>query len=558
MMRFLMMCLSVVMMLATHAQAQDRPDYDVFGAWPVLYEGRLKTMDSTARSVFYDIAQTDSVDGVSAIEWLTNTVFDPSWSVSRPFIKAPVKKGALDLPERSGNRYSLNEIMKALGPYEDIIMALEQRNPATYSSGQKDLMSLYRAVTLYNQVIQSFSMVLPLANAQGDDLTYRQGGGSDTQRFLIAQGGQDNRLLRFIPNPDHPHQTHMTLWEQYAADDNHPMINTLEDMAIAWNIGDIEAWNNHATAIKSELYNDDSVHPLALQLEYLYASMDLVFWAMILYMAVLGMFFVKPLNPMMVYVCGSAFVVHVVAIMLRTYILSRPPTGTLYETLLFGALIVGGLGLFLGWKAKGTYQSVMVGSSIVAAFLLFVSRGFVEGDSLNVLVAVLNTNFWLSTHVTCVIIGYALCLMVAMGGHMVLWNDSEKIKTLLMPLSVAALLFTSVGTLLGGIWADQSWGRFWGWDPKENGALLIVIWLTWVIHGRISKHFQGGLYFAMLSLTTIMVAVTWFGVNLLGVGLHSYGFISGIAFGLGAFCGAQIIVVMLLYYRYKKLCSIPS
>ena len=124
----------------------------------------------------------------------------------------------------------------------------------------------------------------------------------------------------------------------------------------------------------------------------------------------------------------------------------------------------------------------------------------------------------------------------------------------MMILAICALLFTSVGTLLGGIWADQSWGRFWGWDPKENGALLIVLWLIWVLHGRLSGHFKLRGFATALALTNIMVALTWFGVNLLGVGLHSYGFISGIAYGLGGFIIAQITVVAGLYfYNWKNV-----
>jgi ABC-type transport system involved in cytochrome c biogenesis permease subunit len=192
--------------------------------------------------------------------------------------------------------------------------------------------------------------------------------------------------------------------------------------------------------------------------------------------------------------------------------------------------------------------------ALTSAFLLFVSRGFIQGDSLNVLAAVLNTNFWLSTHVTTIIVGYGFCVMAAVVAHALLINDRLPIKSLALPLSLAALLFTSVGTLLGGIWADQSWGRFWGWDPKENGALLIILWLAWIMHGRISGHFQNRAFYAMLALTNITVAVTWFGVNLLGIGLHSYGFISGIAWGLCLFIVAQLAVVAVLYYlpRVRK------
>ena len=90
------------------------------------------------------------------------------------------------------------------------------------------------------------------------------------------------------------------------------------------------------------------------------------------------------------------------------------------------------------------------------------------------------------------------------------------------------LLFSVVGTILGGVWANDSWGRFWGWDPKENGALMIVLYELVILHAR-----MGGLIkdFGIAVLSVIggaIVAFSWFHVNQLGVGLHSYGFTEGV------------------------------
>src|SRR5438445_5825722 len=87
-----------------------------------------------------------------------------------------------------------------------------------------------------------------------------------------------------------------------------------------------------------------------------------------------------------------------------------------------------------------------------------------------------------------------------------------------------ATLLSFVGTVLGGIWADQSWGRFWGWDPKENGAVMIVIWNALILHARwggIVKH--GGM--AVLGILGNMItAWSWFATSKLSVGLHADGF----------------------------------
>jgi hypothetical protein len=105
------------------------------------------------------------------------------------------------------------------------------------------------------------------------------------------------------------------------------------------------------------------------------------------------------------------------------------------------------------------------------------------------------------------------------------------------------MLFSFVGTVLGGIWADQSWGRFWGWDPKENGALLIVLWNALILHAR-----WGGMVkqrgMAVLAVVgNIITSWSWFGVNMLGVGLHSYGFMAGAREVLLGFVASQLVIV---------------
>ena len=87
-----------------------------------------------------------------------------------------------------------------------------------------------------------------------------------------------------------------------------------------------------------------------------------------------------------------------------------------------------------------------------------------------------------------------------------------------------ATLFSFVGTVLGGIWADQSWGRFWGWDPKENGALLIVLWNAIILHARWGGLMRERGIMNLAVFGNIVTSFSWFGVNMLGIGLHSYGF----------------------------------
>ena len=107
-----------------------------------------------------------------------------------------------------------------------------------------------------------------------------------------------------------------------------------------------------------------------------------------------------------------------------------------------------------------------------------------------------------------------------------------------------AMLFSFVGTVLGGIWADQSWGRFWGFDPKENGALLIVIWNAIILHARWGGFIRERGLMNMAMFGNIVTSFSWFGVNMLGAGLHSYGFMDHAPFWLEAFDVYQLALIV--------------
>jgi ABC-type transport system involved in cytochrome c biogenesis permease subunit len=176
-----------------------------------------------------------------------------------------------------------------------------------------------------------------------------------------------------------------------------------------------------------------------------------------------------------------------------------------------------------------------------------------DGDTFRVLQAVLDTQFWLATHVVCITLGYSTTLLAGALGVLYLvavgllgrFDQSQRLQLVRMTYGTLcfAIFFSFVGTVLGGLWADDSWGRFWGWDPKENGALIIVLWNALVLHARWGRMVgPGGL--AMLAVGgNIVTAWSWFGVNELGVGLHSYGFSDGTTFWLLMFVLSQLAII---------------
>jgi ABC-type transport system involved in cytochrome c biogenesis permease subunit len=175
-------------------------------------------------------------------------------------------------------------------------------------------------------------------------------------------------------------------------------------------------------------------------------------------------------------------------------------------------------------------------------------------DSLELLQAVLITNFWLATHVPMINAGYAASLVAALVsmvyfvqrlvGKITAGDDDARFLTRMAYGFLGAGLFLSlVGTVLGGIWANYSWGRFWGWDPKENGALMIVLMTLTILHARLGGYIrEAGLHCCNLVLGMIVI-FSWFAVNQLGVGLHAYGFTSGIWPKVHGYWASQLLLI---------------
>jgi ABC-type transport system involved in cytochrome c biogenesis permease subunit len=256
--------------------------------------------------------------------------------------------------------------------------------------------------------------------------------------------------------------------------------------------------------------------------------------------------FLFPLIPTTLLIAG---------ITMRCLIRHRPPVTTLYETILFVVAVVMVAAFMIELITR---QRIILSAALALAVGgMFLANKYeaIEGrDTMPSMVAVLDTNFWLAAHVTTIAVGYAACLLAAAVGHIYVLgkalglrrNDSEfyaNLARVTYGVVCFALLFTFLGTTLGGVWANESWGRFWGWDPKENSALLIVLWLMIILHARLGGHIREmGICMAAV-FGAVLVTFSWWGVNLLGVGLHSYGFTSGTMTALAVFWGIEGLVL---------------
>ena len=250
---------------------------------------------------------------------------------------------------------------------------------------------------------------------------------------------------------------------------------------------------------------------------------------------------------------------------LRAYVASRVPLASLYEIVLLVALLLVSFesGAFLVCRRR-TY-SLVSPVTLLAVLLLFFARFILEGgDTFRPIPAVLNSSVFITLHVFTIALGFAGMILSGIVAHLVLFRGARALPSIQNPkgsplysLLQATLafgaMFTVVGTLLGGVWADFAWGRFWGFDPKECGALFVILWAMLSLHLRSGKLISPRGFALMNCFNVIVTFLCWFGINMLGVGLHSYGFQSGSVAWLVAFVVVDSCAVVALALKGRGM-----
>ena len=231
---------------------------------------------------------------------------------------------------------------------------------------------------------------------------------------------------------------------------------------------------------------------------------------------------------------GAGFLLQAAGLASRVLIAGRPPVTNMYESVIWVAF--GTILFALLFELRFRAATFLLGAIpvAVASLILADSQPVILDTSIHPLTPVLRDNFWLTTHVLTITLSYAAFALALGVAHVALVQvirggtpSGELYGYLYKTLQVGVLLL-AVGTILGGVWANYSWGRFWDWDPKETWALTALLGYLFLLHGRISGMW-GGFGLAIGSVLAFQsVLMAWYGVNfVLGAGLHSYGFGSG-------------------------------
>lgn len=498
-----------------------------FAKLPVVDRGRVKPFDTIARVNLMVLNERQTFEDASgkqqpAIVWLLDVMSGRERAFEHRVFRI-VNQDVLDslgLEPRSDFRYAMRDltpVVQTLGEQAVLADGREAHDRTAYDRAVVKLANNYMRFSRLAQH-QMPHMVPPSAERDWRTLaTARQGGQVDA-----------------VPA------------EQLTA------------MLAAYARDDAEGFNTQLAAYEQWLGEHVSDHRAKTGFETFFNRFAPFYQASALYVLVfvLGCLawlgWTQPLARAAMRVAVLAFVVHTAALIARMWLEGRPPVTNLYASAIFVGWGCVGLGLALEWLYRNGIGLVV---AAVTGFLsLIVAHHLGQGtDTLEMMQAVLDTNFWLATHVTIITLGYTAVFVAGFIGIVYVLRgvfttslDAEEHKVLgrmMYGVLCFAMLLSFVGTVLGGIWADQSWGRFWGWDPKENGALIIVLWVALILHARWGGMIQQRGMAVLAIFGNVVVTWSWFGVNELGAGLHSYGFTDGTVFWLLVFAASQLLLV---------------
>lgn len=258
----------------------------------------------------------------------------------------------------------------------------------------------------------------------------------------------------------------------------------------------------------------------------------------------------------------AAFIVTTYGFIVRIYLTGRPPVSNMYETVIWvawGSLFFAILFYFLKRR-----NFLFLAAGLVSTLCLMVAdfAPTILDPSLQPLEPVLRSNLWLTIHVMTITLSYAAFLLsfgLSDIGLYYYLRPTDKAKDKIKALSDASyrsiqvgIVLLAAGTILGGVWADYSWGRFWGWDPKETWALIALLGYLALLHARLAGYVKDFGMFAGSILAFSLVIMAWYGVNfVLGAGLHSYGFGGGGIEYVSGFVFLHILYVIFVYMNRK-------
>lgn len=563
-------------------------DLNGFGALPTLQGGRIKPLDTVARVSLLMIhgKQTLSTEDrtLTPIEWFLDVLYRPDQANAYPLFRIdnPDVLGAINIQQTQNRYFSFNQLQPFLGTIEQQVSQIEQIRSENRSSFQTALNNLQNQLILFQKLENTVQV-------SGMDHVFEFMVSMDTEKGFhhIQEHAQFlTHVAEFFPIPQMNLNENSTKWVSVGAallsdaeriksglvaknisENFHPALLAFVRMGDATRAFDPDTFNSSLIKYSEWLKLSHPTEMSHATAEQLFNRVEPFYKSMILYVvvALLTFFswlrFPRRLNQAASYLLWVAFIVHSVGLISRIILQGRPPVTNLYSSAIFVGWVAVILGLILERLYKNGVGNLV--SATVGFLTLIIAHHLAStGDTMEMMRAVLDSNFWLATHVVCVTIGYSSTFLAGFISLLYIMRRVLKVQAsadeaisferMVYGIVCFSTFFSFLGTILGGIWADQSWGRFWGWDPKENGALLIVIWNALILHAKWGRFTDGMILMVMAVFGNIITAFSWFGVNMLGIGLHSYGFMDKAFVWLMVFIISQVIFMIIGFFLRAK------
>ncbi len=570
-------------------------DFKTFSSLPVVSNGRIQPLDSLARNALLSIHGKQRVPGDDApatpAAWLAELNFQPARADTRKIflIHHDDLLGLTKLTPSEGKSYSYAQLLPSFAALQPEARRIGNADSKTWSPYEKALMSLTRNLTLYNQLKHALALpgqdhleseftqfLSTIASALAEEENQSRGQ-AFSQSAIDAASAPMTTVLDWTPmtevyttpsgsGPDAWKKLPDSLLESVEKKQAlHPATLAYARLGDAYRAQDITAFNSALTDYRTWLAAQRPELLKKATSETFFNAIAPFYLCMVLYVVAFVCAIVSWLwngstfrsAAFRVLLIGLSL--HTLGLITRMLLEGRPPVTNLYSSAIFigwGAILLSTVLELFHRNAIGTAVAAVVGF----ATLLIAHHLSLSGDTLEMMRAVLDTNFWLATHVVVITLGYsatflagtiAIVYLLRRAFGSIPKSTATSLRGMVYGVICFATLASFVGTVLGGIWADQSWGRFWGWDPKENGALLIVIWNAIILHARWGGMVRERGMMVMAVFGNIVTSWSWFGTNMLGIGLHSYGFTDAAFLWLSAFMISQVLVMALGLVRER-------
>ena len=599
--------------LSTFRTPRETSEFNIraFSQLPVLLNGRIQPLDSVARNSLLLIRAKQSValddnktnKTMAATPWLLEVMAKPEQADQRKIFRIDniELKGLLKLSEDE-KHFSFNEIKSTWEELEKQARRIEKIEAQLRTPYEKGVAKLNFSIGLYFRLKNSlrpenssdFIRELELFQAQIKPglLALQQSQAKEeyneedlqkvVQFFRRYETLSKTGYPLVVPPSDSNHARDdwrtvgASLMESMRANKIQPAVQYYAALLAAYDKNDPATFNQTLATYQSWLVTNQFTSEItkgsreSFFNHYQPFIKSITLYLIAFLLACASWFgFAPSLNRAAFNILGLAWLVHTSGLIFRMILEGRPPVTNLYSSAIFvgwGSVL---LGIFLERIYKDGIGTVVAGT--VGFITLVIAHNLsLDGDTMQMLVAVLDTNFWLATHVVVVTLGYAATFLAGFLAIVYILRGlfsqglnpttAKSLSRMVYGIICFATLFSFVGTVLGGIWADQSWGRFWGWDPKENGALMIVIWNAAVLHARWGGIIRERGLMLMAVFGNIVTSFSWFGVNMLGVGLHNYGFMDQAFKWLMIFDASQLLLLSLalIPLRHWKSFRTPS